>query len=120
MTSWDAFRAAWVRVFILRSWGTGTLKRSALVTWHLLCHLTSRWPLYKSESVLSRKAYLETGWLGEPIGQGLSAIADRLYGKTTADADRLLRPTDVKCRRPKRQVVVGGSFLLAVSRSDFR
>lgn len=47
-------------------------------------------------------------------------MADRLYGKTTADADRLLRPTDVKCRRPKRQVVVGGSFLLAVSRSDFR
>jgi len=40
MTSWDAFRAAWVRVFILRSWGTGTLKPSALVTWHLLCHLT--------------------------------------------------------------------------------
>jgi len=58
--------------------------------------------------------------LGEPSAKGLLAIADRLYGKTTADADRLLRPTDVKCRRPKRQVVVGGSFLLAVSRSDFR
>jgi len=52
--------------------------------------------------------------------QGLSAIADRLYGKTTAIANRLLRPTDVKCRQPKRQVVGGGSFLLAVSRSDFR
>ena len=53
------FGAASVRVFILRSWGKGTLKLSALATWHLLCHLTLGLPLYKSESVLSRKAYLE-------------------------------------------------------------
>ena len=57
------FGATSVRVFILRSWGKGTLKLSALATWHLLCHLTLGWPLYKSESVLSRKAYLEQpGW----------------------------------------------------------
>ena len=42
------------------------LKLPALATWHLLCHLTLGWPLYKSESVLSRKAYLEQLGLGEP------------------------------------------------------
>jgi hypothetical protein len=78
MTSWDAFRAAWVRVFILRSWGTGTLKRSALVTWHLLCHLTWAGLLYKSESVLSRNAYLEQPrWVSHRprlVGNGRQAL----------------------------------------------
>jgi hypothetical protein len=60
------FGAASVRVFILRSGARDTLKLSALATWHLLCHLTLGWPLYKSESVLSRKAYLEQPGSGEP------------------------------------------------------
>lgn len=52
--------------FHSEEWSKGMLKLPALATWHLLCHLTLGWPLYKSESVLSRKTYLgQLGW-GEP------------------------------------------------------
>lgn len=65
-------------VFILRSWGTGTLKPSALVTWAPAVPSHLGWPLYKSESVLSRNAYLEQPrWVSHRprlVGNGRQAL----------------------------------------------
>jgi hypothetical protein len=76
------------------------LKLPALATWHLLCHLTLGWPLYKSESVLSRKTYL-----GQPgrVNHWPRAVGHcrQVLGVNNGGCQQLLRQTDVKCRRPR-------------------
>ena len=58
MTSLAGLRSRIGPGFHSEEWSKGMLKLPALATWHLLCHLTLGWPLYKSEPVLSRKTYL--------------------------------------------------------------
>ena len=64
--------------FHSEEWSKGMLKLPALATWHLLCHLTLGWPLYKSEPVLSRKAYLgQPAWVNHRprlVGNGRQAL----------------------------------------------